>query len=527
MPNDFQLFFPTDADSLLAMLAADALGPRTVLWLNEAQHYLDGSADEAAAAALLRRLDADGPFVALATLWPDHDKALTTASTSSDDPHRQARALLSQAHYVHLPSSFAEHLDAVRHAVSHDASLASALNAGGADIAQVLAAGPQLVDHYEAPHSLYGIYGKALISAAMDAHRPGIIGPLPLTFLHDAAQGYLTGSERAAADPNTWFAGALTHAPILIKQITRPLQDVPCPSGMGALAGVVSLADYLQHHDRRTRWFLCPPATFWNAATRHLQSPDALAGLAYAAPVRHRLRHAAHLYCVAAEAGDPSALTRLAEMREGDGDQEEAEPLYVAACAGEPSGLAWLAERREEAGDQEAQRLYVAAADAGSTSSSKRLAERRGGAGDWEVAERLARHAGDSSGGLFARNGSSALTWLAEMREEAGDQEEAERLYRAAADAGDIALPQRTALKQRERPPSHGYGRNHARLPGANRKRTIPWHAWSRTAWSRSCAGRGWCRGPAAWDRVPRRRTGGNRPGPRRAGWCPLRPAGR
>ncbi|MEU1465238.1 hypothetical protein ABZ467_32085, partial [Streptomyces sp. NPDC005727] len=126
VPDDFQLLFPTDADSLLAMLAADALGTRTVLWLNEAQHYLDGPAGEAAAAALLRRLDADGPFIALATLWPDHDKTLTTASTSSDDPHRQARALLSQAHYVHLPNSFAEHLDAVRRAASHDASLASA-----------------------------------------------------------------------------------------------------------------------------------------------------------------------------------------------------------------------------------------------------------------------------------------------------------------------------------------------------------------------------------------------------------------
>ncbi|WP_328743781.1 hypothetical protein OHT57_00385 [Streptomyces sp. NBC_00285] len=55
VPDDFQLLFPTDADSLLAALAADVLSPRSVLWLNEAQDYLDGPVGEAAAAALLRR----------------------------------------------------------------------------------------------------------------------------------------------------------------------------------------------------------------------------------------------------------------------------------------------------------------------------------------------------------------------------------------------------------------------------------------------------------------------------------------
>ncbi|MCZ1001232.1 hypothetical protein O1M63_29265 [Streptomyces mirabilis] len=61
VPDDFQLLFPATADDLLAALAADALGQRSVLWLNEAQDYLDGPAGEAVAAALLRRLDADGP----------------------------------------------------------------------------------------------------------------------------------------------------------------------------------------------------------------------------------------------------------------------------------------------------------------------------------------------------------------------------------------------------------------------------------------------------------------------------------
>ncbi|MET7520477.1 hypothetical protein ABZS88_45575 [Streptomyces sp. NPDC005480] len=213
VPDDFQLLFPMDADSLLAALAADVLGSRTVLWLNDAQHYLDAPAGEAVAAALLRRLDANGPFIALATLWPEYDKTLTAdPAPGQDDPHQQARALLAQACYVHLPSSFAEHLDAVRQSARHDASLTAALETGGAEITQTLAAGPDLVAHYEHPDGPHGVYSTALLSTAMDAHRLGITGPLPLAFLHDAAPGYLTGSERAAADPETWFTDALAYA---------------------------------------------------------------------------------------------------------------------------------------------------------------------------------------------------------------------------------------------------------------------------------------------------------------------------
>ncbi|MFF8430974.1 tetratricopeptide repeat protein [Streptomyces sp. NPDC016566] len=446
VPDDFQLLFPTDADSLLAMLAADAVGPCTVLWLNEAQYYLEGPAGEAAAAALLRRLDADGPFIALATLWPDHDKTLTTA-TGNGDPHRQARALLSQAHYVHLPNSFAGHLDAVRHAASHDASLATALKAGGTDVTQVLAAGPDLVAHYERPHGPQGVYGKALLSAAMDAHRLGVTRPLPLAFLQDAAPGYLTGSERAAADPDTWFTSALTHAQSLIKQIIRPLQDVPRSSGMGAVSGVVSLADYLQQHGRRARQLLCPPDTFWNAAIQHLTSPLDLISLGAAARDRYRLRHAAHLYCAAADAGDGYAMTSLAGMRQEVGDREEAERLYRAAIdAGHADALRYLAAMREEAGDQdEAERLACQAAATGDITGLRRLVFAREKAGDEQGVERLLyRATADDAGNTYA------MMRLVGMREKAGDREEAERLYRAAVDAGNTYFLTGLALMRKE-----------------------------------------------------------------------------
>ncbi|MFD7603381.1 tetratricopeptide repeat protein [Streptomyces mirabilis] len=449
MPDDFHLLFPTDADSLLAMLAADALGPRTVLWLNEAQHYLDSTAGEAASAALLRRLDGEGPFIVLATLWPDHDKTFTTAPAPGKehgDPHRQARTLLAQAHYIYLPRSFADHLDAVRRMARHDASLASALEAGGTDVTQILAAGPDLVAHYEYPEGPHGISGQALVSAAMDAYRLGVTGPLPLAFLHDAAPGYLTGGERAAVDTDDWFPEALNHAQTRIKQIIRPLQNVPHSSRMGALPGVVSLADYLQQHGRRSRQPLCPPATFWNAATHHLTSPDDLTRLAEAAYKRHRLRHAADLYRAAADAGNTSALLLLAEMREEACDRQGAERLYRAAAdAGNTKALAHLAWMRDEAGDPEgAEQLARHAADAGDPGTLQLLAEKWEEAGDRQGAERLYRAAADA-------RSTKALTRLAGMREEAGDPEGAEQLARHAADdAGNTSAPLRLEVRDRE-----------------------------------------------------------------------------
>lgn len=462
VPDDFELLFPTDVGSLLATLAADALGPRTVLWLNEAQHYLDGPTGEAVAAALLHRLDSGGPFLAFATLWPDRDKALTTApSPGADDPHRQARTLLAQAHYVRLPSSFAAHMDAVRRAARQDASLAAALEAGGADITQALAAGPDLVAHYEHPSGSHGANGKALISAAMDACRLGVTSPLPLAFLRDAAPGYLTRCERAGADPDTWFTDALAYARTPIKQTTKPLRDIARPSGMGALPDRVSLADYLQQHGRRTRQHLRPPAAFWDAATEHLADPADLIRLADSAREELLYRHAACLYCAAADAGDTVGLTRLAWMREVAGDQKGAERLTRQAFdAGNADALKQLAVIRHNAGDlkgaeqlyraavganaadnftlyalaklragagdwKEAEQLARQAANAGRPDALSMVAFRRGRAGDWEDAERLALEAADSGD-------SNGLGLLARLREEAGEREEAERLYRAA-----------------------------------------------------------------------------------------------
>jgi transcriptional regulator with XRE-family HTH domain len=483
VPHDFDLLSPVDAAGLLAALAGDLLGTRTVLWLNEAQKYLQGATGEAAAAALLRRLDGDGPLVVIACLWPESEKALTKAPVEPDDEdqHHNSRALLSQAIRIYVPDSFDDELAAVRAMAGQDRSLATVMEIGTADVAQTLAAAPDLVKHYEHPAGEHGIYGKALISAAMDAHRLQATGPLPFEFLEAAAHGYLNDAQRATASPDDWFTGALAYARTRIKNVTMALQDVPQASGMGAMPGVVRLADYLQQHGRLTRQPLCPPATFWDAAVKHLSSPDDLNALAYEANQRGRFRHGASLLCAAADAGAPYALLNLAETRRDSGDLDGAERLYRAAASADNEAaafalqnLAWL---HEEAGDRPAaERFARQAADAGNPGALLIFAQRRDDAEEWTEAERLFRaaaEAGDIGGMIWkvmvrreqagdrkeaerialqeaAAGRLHSLSTLAAMRKESGRRKEAERLYRVAAEAGDLRALSDLALMRRQ-----------------------------------------------------------------------------
>ena len=427
----WQLIFPKTSDSLLALLAADAAGPGTVLWLNEVQNVLKGPTGEAAAAALLTRLEDDGPTLIIATLWPSYrDEFTTTLSAGSSDPHPHARALLAQARLTDVPKAFTR--DQVTALAAYaDPSLKAAARSGAVTITQILAAGPDLVDHCENPATPEGVYGRAVIEAAMDAYRLGVTGPLPLAFLQEAAPSYLSDDERAKAD-DSWFSSALTYARVPVKEVVSALQPVARFTGMGALPDVVTLADYLQQHARTIRGSTCPPAPFWQAAAAHLSAPDSLLILGRAAERRLRRRHAALLYQAAVKAGDPSGWEHLVEMRKEMGDWRGVERIVQAAAeSGRPFGWVRLAEMREKAGDlQEAERLYQAAVKAGDSFGWVGLAEMREKAGDLQEAERLYQAAVETGDPFVG-------VWLAEMRETAGDLQEAERLYRAAVEAGD------------------------------------------------------------------------------------------
>ena len=82
-PGPWRLWHPIDPSRPDAALRElPAIGPRTVVWLNEAQFYLDvaeGGLGERVAAGLreLLRDPARAPVLVLATLWPQYWDALT------------------------------------------------------------------------------------------------------------------------------------------------------------------------------------------------------------------------------------------------------------------------------------------------------------------------------------------------------------------------------------------------------------------------------------------------------------------
>nr|WP_188277251.1 helix-turn-helix transcriptional regulator [Streptomyces sp. CBMA152] len=470
-------FDPTRADAALDDL--EHVGPRTVVWLNEAQHYLGNpQLGERIAAAVHTLLTHPKrrPVLVLGTLWPEYaDQYTALPSAGSPDPHSRVRELLA-GRTLAIPDAFGQ--DALRTAAvlaqDGDQLLADALTRAHVHghITQDLAGAPELLRRYE--HSTPTV--KAVLQAAMDARRLGVGLHLPQSFLTDAAIDYFSDRDYDELTDD-WAEAAFADLarPVHGKQAplrrtgARPKRrppggPAPAPTPFSVTGPVFRLADYLEQHGRTTRLRLCPPASFWAAAHAHLSRPDDLGNLAIAAGQKHRLQWAHHLRLRAADAGHPYCLNYLARSRETAGDTEGAETLYQrAADAGDPSGLTDLAEQRREAGDPEgAEALYRRAADAGDADALFIVASLRKAAGDREGAEafyeravdagrpdalvdlvELKEETGDWEGvrALYKRaadNGDTyAIARLAEMRAEAGDQEGAESLYRQVADAGD------------------------------------------------------------------------------------------
>ncbi|MFI8164196.1 hypothetical protein ACIF6I_33975 [Streptomyces microflavus] len=436
-------FDPTRAEAALEEL--HEVGPRTVVWLNEAQYYLgDRAVGERVAAAVHALLiePERAPVLVLGTLWPEYFKQYTALSAADrDDPHSRVRKLLA-GRTASVPNAFdAPALAAASVlAAGGDGLLADALTRARVDgrLSQDLAGGPALLERYENGSPA----ARALLEAAMDARRLGVGLHLPQAFLTDAAVDYLHDSdwdrltedwaEKAYAELAEQVHGKQAQ----LRRVTpRPQRRPPGPSAPAdALTPrqggpVFRLADYLEQHGSTSRGPQCPPSSFWDAAYTHITQPDNLDALAEAAENRHRLQWAYHLSLRAADGGNFNALDRLANMRALAGDLEGAEALYKRAVAhGSIHALFRLALIREEAGDQVgAETIALHANERGDITALFSLVQSREEAGDRESAEALAQRAADH-GNFYV------LLLLAQMREVTGHRESAENLYQCAVD---------------------------------------------------------------------------------------------
>jgi hypothetical protein len=370
LPQQWRLWHPIDPtrpDAALRELPA--IGPRTVVWLNEAQFYLnaeDGRQGEQVAAGLreMLRNPARAPVLVLATLWPQFWDRLIARPANGADPHAQARELLA-GRDITVPLSFtAAQLRQLREI--EDVRLeAAAASAQDGHIIQFLAGAPELLARYRnAPPA-----AVALIHAAMDARRLGMRDSLPLPFLETAAPGYLTDSEWDVLGED-WLEQALAYTAVPCKGVRGPLTRMRPRPVRSRLAGpgfrdsyervtsqleepLYRLADYLDQHGRAHRNSQIPPAGFWTAAADHA-SPADQATLGDAAHYRGLYRAAAQLHKNAAARGNLRAAAYLSKPPPCL--HADARPAYWAAAHAvldDPFGVDLLLDELWELGLQE------------------------------------------------------------------------------------------------------------------------------------------------------------------------------
>ncbi|MDX3282508.1 hypothetical protein [Streptomyces scabiei] len=452
---DWPVMRPADADELNA---AD-IGPRTVLWLDETQRYLNGVSGERAARVLGRLLDEVAPLAVVGTMWPEHLRRLTESRRDGEDESPYVRALLAGRHaMITVPDTLSGDAPAVAAAAARDPRLAAAVRAAGPGhrVLQHLTGGPELVRCWEmGPDQWFTAAEHAVLTAAVEARRLGHTSAVPAGLLREAAVGFMASTARATAGEE-WFPaaiGALTTA----GRGPAPLIAERHEPGVG-VPDSYRPDDYLEQHIRRVRAHRAPPAEFWTGAS-WARTPDDLYSFGRAAEQRRRYGCAVALYENAVQRGhrraraawavlretidgrvaaeetagtDPLAWAALAMSRESGGDRRAAYDAYrQAARAGDAWAWSAMARIHEEDGEQAAADDVAALAGA----AGQPLA--------WRTLGRMRADHGPAAAKAFEQAVSLGDGWghvgLAQVAERAGDLHEAVEHATRAADTGVTA----------------------------------------------------------------------------------------
>ncbi|MEV0713350.1 hypothetical protein [Asanoa sp. NPDC050611] len=277
---------------------------RTVLWLDDLHRYLgtDPPLRKSDIVSLVR-----AGILVVGTLWPTHyfaRKQLRQADGT--DTHADDRLLLEFADVIPVPDVLSgDERHRAGELATTDSRIGIALTSSDAGLTQVLAAGPDLVNSWEqAPDP----YGKAIISAAADARRLGVQGPLTAQLLTEAMAGYLSPAHRVAA-PSSWLDRALRHATADLHGAVSALTPVAGQQG-GSVDGYM-VADYLTQHLARIRRVECPPHSLWAALVTHVRDANDLRRLSSSALARMRYRYAEAALDKLRKIHEPSAVVEL------------------------------------------------------------------------------------------------------------------------------------------------------------------------------------------------------------------------
>jgi hypothetical protein len=344
---DWWLVHPAGPDQVAALAAAPL--PRTVVWLDELQRYLDS--EHGLTGPVVRALlNAPYPAVIIGTMWPDFYAPYTAMPASRGvDPHSREREVLDLAVVIRInPELSPAEQDRARAVAPRDPRLRVALESAGYGLTQTLAAAPQLVARWEDAKTI-DPYARAVLTAALDAARLGARAPLSADLLRAAAPGYCTGQRRAEA-PEDWLEQALAYATTKLYGAAAAL--CPVSAEMGRVAGYTA-ADYLIQHVSRERRYARVPASTWDAVVSDIRDPADTARLAGSAERRLLYCYAIPLYRHAADAGHRNAAWPLAELlaRRGDLDGLGAGPTpatgtpprsWRACCSSAATWTGWV-----------------------------------------------------------------------------------------------------------------------------------------------------------------------------------------
>ncbi|MEV5162714.1 hypothetical protein [Streptomyces sp. NPDC053728] len=405
---------PDRPRGLLQALEHSAVGPHTVLWLNEAQLYLLGNDQVQRITSALQDLLWDrgrGPVLVLGTMWPDLWDRFWQADVAADELLDGASQLADLAVTVAMPVAFTkDELTSAAHLINSDPRLVMAREqATSGRISQFLAGAPQLWRRYEnaSPAS------QAVLHAAMDARRYGY-GPLfSPGFLCAAAEGYIDDAAWHALDDN-WFGACLDGLLSQHRQLPGPLQRYrPRAGGTGSAEPLYLLADYLHDRSRDLREKVVPPASLWTAAAEYAPTESDVRAMARAAH-KHKALSCEPLYIRADATGYSGPLHWFIRQLIGAADYARARHLIEAHC---PNHSFLLGE------------LAAALASAGRRREYEEVSQlARSASGDLRGSRRLAHHL------VTARL-----------------DEEAERQYYWAAEQGDAFAAEWVTLRAARR----------------------------------------------------------------------------
>ena len=433
------LVHPLGPDQVAALAAAPT--PRTVVWLDELQRYLDGEHGHGLTGGVIRALlGAPYPAVIIGTLWPDRYTAYTALPVSGGaDPHAREREVLDLAAVIHISPEFSKaEQDRARTAAARDRRLKIALESAGYGMTQTLAAAPQLVARWEDAKTA-SPYAWAVLTAALDAARLGARSPLSVGLLRAAAPGYCTPNQQAEA-PADWFEQALAYATGKLHGAAAALS--PAGADMGQVAGY-TVADYLIQHASRERRSQRVPALTWQALIDQASTVGDQFNLAVKADRRLLYCYAEPLYGrLAASAQGPRsyAAHRLAELlvkRRGP-EKEIAAAFQIVIDIGESYAprisIEYTYEQligrlRDQGRRDVAARVLRAWADAGDRDAAMRWAELLMEQDRTDQAVPIA-HA------LVPGNESHAAWWFRRLLIEQDRISEAMALLRAFTDVG-------------------------------------------------------------------------------------------